>query len=42
MRKVMKFGKTFPPSWDADENVPEEVWDKLFEDSDSNDDFGGF
>ena len=31
-----------PPSWDADEDVPEEDWDKLFKDSDSNDDFDGF
>ena len=31
-----------PPSWDADEDVPEEDWDRLFEDSDSCDDFDGF
>ena len=31
-----------PPSWDADEDVPEEDWNKLFKDSDSSDDFDGF
>ena len=31
-----------PPSWDADEDVPEEDWDRLFKDSDSSDDFDGF
>ena len=34
--------ETLPPSWDADEDVPEKDWDRLFEDSDSNDDFDGF
>ena len=31
-----------PPSWDADEYVPEEDWDRLFKDSDSSDDLDGF
>ena len=31
-----------PPSWDADEDVPEEDWNKLFKDSDSSDDFSVF
>ena len=31
-----------PPSWDADGDVPEEDWDRLFKDSDSSDDFDGF
>ena len=31
-----------PPSWDADEDVPEEDCDRLLKDSDSSDDFDGF
>ena len=31
-----------PPLWDADEDVPEEDWDRLFKDSDSSDDFDRF
>ena len=39
----MKFREEIlPPFWDADEDVPEEEWNRLFEDSDSSDDFGGF
>ena len=34
--------ENLPPSWDADEDVPEEDWDRLFKDSDSSDDFDGF
>ena len=30
------------PSWDADLDVPEEDWDRLFKDNDSSDDFNGF
>ena len=29
-------------SWDSGEDVPEEDWDRLFEDSGSNDDMDGF
>ena len=31
-----------PPSWDADEDVPEEDWDRPFKDSDSSNGFDGF
>ena len=31
-----------PPSCDTDEDIPEKGWDRLFEDSDSNDDLDGF
>ena len=31
-----------PTSWDADKNVPEEDWDKLFKDSDSSDHLDDF
>ena len=32
---------SLPNLWDPDEDVPEEDWDKLFEDSECND-FDGF
>jgi len=33
--------ENLPLSWDADEDVPTEDWDKLFEDSECSD-FDGF